>query len=226
VSPDEPERQQDAARPRPAAAAILVKDGGSGPEVLLVRRSPEARFMADTWVFPGGAVERDADSASDERELDRAHRTAALRELREEAGITLTGDEAELVEFAHWITPSQLSIRFDARFYLARVAESCEPRVDGEECVEARWLTPQAALAAARAGELRLAFPTIKQLEQLSAFASAEELIEHARGLRVSAVEPRVRVSGGTAEILLPGEPGYEAPADAGGAAPPDAADP
>jgi 8-oxo-dGTP pyrophosphatase MutT (NUDIX family) len=179
--------------------------------------------MADTWVFPGGALERDAEGAGAEGE-DRAHRAAAVRELREEAGITLAGEEAELVEFAHWITPAQLSIRFDARFYLARVHESCEPSVDGAECVEARWLTPGAALDAARAGHLLLAFPTVKQLEQLSAFARAEELIEHARGLSVTPVEPRVRIREGAAEILLPGERGYEEAA-LEGAAPLDAGD-
>jgi 8-oxo-dGTP pyrophosphatase MutT (NUDIX family) len=208
-------------RPRPAAAVILVREGARGPEVLLVRRSPQARFMADTWVFPGGALERDTEG---EEDADRAHRAAALRELREEAGITLAGAETELVEFAHWITPAQLPIRFDARFYLALVPQTCEARVDGEECVEARWLTTREALEAAGAGELRLSFPTIKQLEQLSAFASGEEVIEHARRQRVSAVEPRVRIHEGSAEILLPGERGYDEAA-AEGAAPLDATD-
>lgn len=179
--------------------------------------------MADTWVFPGGALEPDVEDSADEP--DRAHRAAALRELREEAGITLANGDAALVEFARWITPAQLSIRFDARFYLARVPATCEPTVDGEECVEARWLTPREALADAHAEQLRLAFPTVKQLEQLSEFASAEELIEHARGLRVTAVEPRVRIREGSAEILLPGEAGYEEAA-AEGAAPLETTDP
>jgi len=136
-----------------------------------------------------------------------------VRELREEAGITLAGSESELVEFAHWITPAQLSIRFDARFFLALLPPASEPRVDGEECVDLRWLTPAEALASARAGKLQIEFPTMKQLEQLeqlSALASAHELIESARGREVTPVEPRVRVRGSSAEIVLPGEPGYD----------------
>ena len=35
-------------------------------------------------------------------------------------------------------------------------------------------------------------FPTIKHLEQLAAFASADELLEHAAGARGRPVEPRV----------------------------------
>jgi hypothetical protein len=37
-----------------------------------------------------------------------------------------------------------------------------------------------------------------------------EELLEHARSRRVQRVEPRVLVDGGVAQVLLPGEPGYD----------------
>jgi 8-oxo-dGTP pyrophosphatase MutT (NUDIX family) len=196
--------------PRPAAAAIVVRDGDEGPEVLLVKRSPRARFMASTWVFPGGALERDAQTSPSEQMDDgRAHRAAAVRELREEAGIGLAESEDELVEFARWITPAQLKTRFDARFFIARLPAGQEPCVDGEECVDYRWLTPASALEAAREGELLLAFPTIRSLEQLSAFTSVDELVEHTRGRPVLPVEPRLRVKGDAAEILLPGDPGY-----------------
>ena len=196
--------------PRRAAAVIVLREGARGPEVLLVRRSPHARFMADTWVFPGGALEAEVADARGDAELDRAHRAAAVRELREEAGITLAGAESELVEFAHWITPAQLSIRFDARFYLIRAPRDCEASVDGEECVEARWLAPSRALSAASARELQLAFPTLKQLEQLSTFSTVDELLEHARERSVAPVEPRLLLREGSAEIVLPGEPGFE----------------
>jgi hypothetical protein len=35
-------------------------------------------------------------------------------------------------------------------------------------------------------------------------------LLEHARGREVLPVEPRVLITGETARVLLPGEPGYE----------------
>jgi 8-oxo-dGTP pyrophosphatase MutT (NUDIX family) len=194
--------------PRPAAAVILVRDGERGPEVLLLERSPDARFMPATWVFPGGAVEEAV--GGDAGAGDRAHRAAAVRELREEAGVKLTDAEDELVEFARWITPAQLKIRFDARFFLARMPGGEEPCVDGEECVDCRWMTPRDALAEAHAGCLRIAFPTIKHLEQLGSFATVDDLIEHARALTILPVEPRVRIGEGVAEILLPGEPGYD----------------
>src|SRR5256714_13590007 len=189
-------------RPRQAATVILLRGGGEALEVLLVRRSPQARFMAGVWVFPGGAVD------AGEGEGDDAHRTAAIRELREEAAITLEDPHA-LVKFSRWITPAQVKIRFDTHFFLAPVPDGQEPHIDGEECVDLGWFSPQAALRAHRAGELPLVFPTIKHLEQLSGFRSAQALLEHARGLDVHPVEPRVVLEGEVARVLLPGEPGY-----------------
>jgi hypothetical protein len=93
---------------------------------------------------------------------------------------------------------------------LAPAPPHARPDVDGGEIVDARWYEPSAALDAHRAGELFLVFPTIKHLEQLSGFASADALLNHARDRAVEPVQPRVVLSGETARIVLPGEPGYE----------------
>lgn len=189
-------------KPRQAASVILLRGGALALEVLLVQRTSQARFMGGVWVFPGGAV----DAA--EGQGDSAHRAAALRELREEAAITLT-DPAALVEFSRWITPAQVKIRFDTHFFLAVVPPGQEPRIDGRECVDLGWFSPRAALEAHRAGTLALVFPTIKHLEQLSGFASVDALLAHARGRRVQPVQPKVLLEGEVARVLLPGEPGY-----------------
>ena len=188
--------------PRQAATVILLRGGARALELLLVKRNPAARFMGGVWVFPGGAVERT------EGDDDGAHHAAAVRELREEAGVTLP-DAAELVKFSRWITPALVRTRFDTHFFLASLPPGQEPRVDGEECVELGWYTPTGALEAHRAGEILLVFPTIKHLEQLAPFASAAELLAYARGRAVEAVQPRVVVEGEVARVLLPGEPGY-----------------
>lgn len=188
--------------PRRAATVILLQGGSVQLEVLLVRRNPGARFMGGAWVFPGGAVGRA------EGEGEAALRAAAVRELAEEAGITIPGPDA-LVPFARWITPAQVKIRYDTWFFLAPAPAGAKPTIDGSEIVDARWYRPAAALAAARDGELLLVFPTIKQLEQLAGFASAQALIEHAREYVIRPIEPRVVTSGESARIVLPGEPGY-----------------
>ncbi|HEX3511254.1 MAG TPA: NUDIX hydrolase [Solirubrobacteraceae bacterium] len=188
--------------PRQAATVILLRGGGERLEILLVQRTPRARFMGGVWVFPGGAVD------AEEGDGDRAHRAAAIRELQEEAAIELR-DPDELVKFSRWITPAQVQIRFDTHFFLAPLPGGQQPRVDGEECIDLGWFAPQDALDAHRAGELPLVFPTIKHLEQLGDFASAQALLEHASGRTVDPVEPRVVLEGEVARILLPGEPGY-----------------
>ncbi len=189
--------------PRPAATVIVLRGGPDRLEVLLVKRNPESRFMGGAWVFPGGAVDRD------EGDGDAALRACALRELHEEAGITLPGPDA-LVPFSRWITPAAVKIRFDTWFFLSPLPAGETPEVDGGEVVDARWYAPQAALDASRNGELFLVFPTIKHLEQLSPFETAEQLLEYARGRDVKPVQPRVLLSGETARVVLPGEPGYD----------------
>jgi 8-oxo-dGTP pyrophosphatase MutT (NUDIX family) len=189
-------------RPRQAATVILLRGGTEALEVLLVRRTPQARFMGGVWVFPGGAVD------AEEGAGDEAHRAAAIRELSEEAAIMLS-DPAELVKFSRWITPAEVQIRFDTHFFLAPLPAGQEPQIDGEECVDLGWFTPEAALEAHRAEEIVLVFPTIKHLEQLGEFPSVEDLLAYARGREVLPVQPKVVLEGEVARILLPGEPGY-----------------
>lgn len=189
--------------PRQAATIILLRGGAQALEVLLVQRNPAQRFMGGAWVFPGGAVD------AHEGEGETAHRAAAVRELAEEAAVSGV-DPDSLVRFSRWITPPQVKVRFDTHFFLAPAPEGAAPAVDGAECVDLGWFTPKDALERHRAGELLLVFPTIKHLEQLSAFPSADALLAFASGREVVPVEPRVVMGGEHARILLPGEPGYD----------------
>ncbi len=189
-------------RPRQAASVILLRGGPDTLEVLLVKRTPEARFMGGVWVFPGGAVD------AEEGDGDDAHRLAAVRELQEEAAVDLPGPE-NLVKFSRWIPPAAVSIRFDTHFFLATLPDGQEPAVDGQECVDLGWFAPRAALDAHTQGDILLVFPTIKHLEQLGEFSTVEELLDYARGREVVPVEPRVVIEGEVARILLPGEAGY-----------------
>jgi 8-oxo-dGTP pyrophosphatase MutT (NUDIX family) len=184
---------------RQAATAIVLREGDEGPEVLLVQRNPDSRFMGGAWVFPGGAVHDD----------DGGHAGAALRELEEEAGMRIE-DVGELLPFSRWITPAEVQIRFDTMFFVAEAPPDAEPRVDGAECVDLRWITPEAALDEYRRGELSLVFPTIKHLEELAAFGSVAETLEAARGRDVRPVQPRVVVGDDGARVLMPGDPGYD----------------
>ena len=189
-------------------------------EVLMVRRNPQARFMPGVWVFPGGGVEADeliAGVSAAETDVDAdelAHRAAAIRELGEEAGITLEPG-AELWLWSRWITPEPVPIRFDTRFYVALAPAHSPPKPDGGETVDAGWFNPADALARGEAGEMELVFPTIKHLESLLPFANAEEAIAAARERVVEPIMPNVVADEGSElgwRMLLPGDPGYVPP--------------
>jgi 8-oxo-dGTP pyrophosphatase MutT (NUDIX family) len=186
-------------KPRQAATVILLRGGSERLEVLLAKRNPAQRFMGGAWVFPGGAVD------TDDGEGTAAHRAAGVREVAEEVGIDLPDPDA-LVRFSRWITPALVKIRFDTHFFLAAVPDGTQARVDGSETVDAGWFTPQGALDAYEREEILLVFPTIKTLESLTGFETADELLAFARDRKVEPVEPRVVGDGPTARIVLPGE--------------------
>jgi 8-oxo-dGTP pyrophosphatase MutT (NUDIX family) len=70
---------------REAASVILLRRAEPGFEVFLLRRHRRATFMASAFVFPGGGTEAGEDA-----------RTAAARELFEEAGVLLARADAKL----------------------------------------------------------------------------------------------------------------------------------
>jgi 8-oxo-dGTP pyrophosphatase MutT (NUDIX family) len=200
--PEDTHGAEEVVPPRPSASLLLLRGGQATLEVLLVRRTPAARFMGGFWVFPGGAVEPADRAGTDD---DGAHRAAAVRELAEEAAVEGV-DPAGLVAFSRWVTPVGGRIRYDTRFFLGLAPDGAEPRVDGEECVDAGWFAPSAALQAYDRDELPLVFPTLKTFEAIAPYATAAELLEASRGRDPEPIHPRV-VDG---RIVLPGEPGYD----------------
>jgi len=194
--------------PRPSASTVLLRRGGKhgdrALEVLMLKRTESAKFMPGVWVFPGGAVDP-ADGDGEE-----GHRACAVRELAEEAGIELPADE-ELVLFSRWVTPEVISTRFDAWFFLALAPAHTPPRPDGVETTEARWLQPATALEAQAAGEMALAFPTIRQLEALLPFETSEAAITAHRGLSIEPILPKVIGDRDDHRIVFPGDPDYPA---------------
>src|SRR3954469_12394384 len=183
-----------ATRPaREAASVIVLRGAAEGPEVLLVQRTPKARFMGGAWVFPGGAVD----------EGETVDQTAR-RELAEEAALELP-PEATLVPFSRWITPAEVKTRFDTWFFVVEAPTDARPRVDGAECVDFRWMQPRQALDEFAEERLQLVFPTIKHLGRLASFPSGAATLEAAARRQVTPVQPRIVVTNGRPSVLLPG---------------------
>ena len=71
----------------PAASVLLAAAPGS-PEVLLVSRAPNLRFMGGFTAFPGGKV-APSDAAAPFVGVHDPRHVAAVRELFEETGVLL-----------------------------------------------------------------------------------------------------------------------------------------
>jgi 8-oxo-dGTP pyrophosphatase MutT (NUDIX family) len=121
---------------RHAATIVILRRTEAGPRLLMGQRGSGAVFMPDKYVFPGGAVDpedilRAAEEGVAETDprltietepgLARALRHAAIRELREETGLSLPAPDA-LRFFFRAVTPPGRPRRFDARFFLADAA--------------------------------------------------------------------------------------------------------
>lgn len=227
---------------RPASTVILVRPGASSLLVLMVQRGGGAPFMGNARVFPGGTICDDDRGPGAEAAVrwsgppeELPWRAAALRELAEEAGVLLTDppgidpapghdlfsavrasgavfDADRLVYLSNWVTPKGPPRRYDTRFYVAVADEGAGALADDREVFDARWVSPDEALALGESGEWEVELPTRKHLELLAEFHSARDLLDYAVTQRpVTRVEPRVLVADdGSWTVVLPGEPGYE----------------
>ncbi|WP_353828701.1 NUDIX hydrolase [Agromyces sp. SYSU T0242] len=168
-----------------AATVVLLREGESGPEVLLGERPHDRGSFAGAWVFPGGAVD-DEDAGSDPIGSSAAARRAAVRETREEVGLEVAPDE--LVEFAVWSPPRGVPKRMRTRFFAGRAPEG-EARPAPDELIELAWLAPGEALERHAVGAMRLFPPTWVTLHELRGLRTVDEALQE-----LGAEEPRAYV--------------------------------
>jgi 8-oxo-dGTP pyrophosphatase MutT (NUDIX family) len=189
------------ATPRPASTVVVLRPAAARFEVLLVQRADTVAFMGGAHVFPGGRV--DDDEAGET--VERRHREAAVRELREEAGIAVDTDA--LVPFAHWVTPEAETRRYDTWFYVVAVPGTQAAIHDGSENTGSLWIEPAAALEAGARAEIALPPPTWMTLRQLAAFDTIDAVLAWARDARIECVQPTVDERDGMKQLTVPGEP-------------------
>lgn len=194
---------------RLAASLIGVRDGDGGPEILLIERTHDHRFLPGYVAFPGGAVEA-SDGPLAARwfgDREEAGRAAAIRELAEEVGLAVTDGSVEvadpdrpvgridqappkrgsLPEIARWVAPERVPVRFDARYYATRMDGAPDPTPDGSEVATAWWESPASLLSAWESGERLLYWPTHFTMLALARCRSADELL----ALELETREPR-----------------------------------
>jgi recombination protein RecT len=210
--------------PRPSSTMCVLHQGDSDFEVLMVRRSSTARFMAGAWVFPGGVVDVEDHEATAQGAIVGLTEpdlgpwlAAAFREVVEETGIWLTAppfvealgesdvfavaqarglvfNADRVAYFANWITPTMVPQRFDARFFMAVIDEAIVAVPDGREIDRAEYVSPAEALRRAETGEWLVPFPTQRTLDHLAGFASVTAAVDEWQHRQVIAIQPRLRI--------------------------------
>ncbi len=192
----------------PAATVILLRDGPTELETLMLRRNSKLEFAGGMWVFPGGRVDAEDYPPDAPDDVEAAVRVAAVREAEEEAD--LRPDIDELVPFAHW-TPPQVAIKRYATWFFVAPAPAGAVTIDDGEIHEAMWVAPADALRRRDAGEVELAPPTWVTLNRLTRSATVDEAMEEARTNPAEAFVTAIGKDGGDLVAMWHGDAGYEA---------------
>jgi 8-oxo-dGTP pyrophosphatase MutT (NUDIX family) len=191
----------------PAATVVLLRDGGSGLEVLLERRSSKLAFHGGAWVFPGGRIEP-GDYGDARDDLVGAARRAAVREAKEEAGVDV--DPASLLHLSNWTTPEGSPKRFATWFFVGPVAGGNEI-ADGAETDKLQWFGPDDALGARASGEIELAPPQYVTLLDLRAYRDVAGAMEAVANTTPIDYLPRFHfIEGGDAMCIYPEDAAYD----------------
>ncbi len=200
AQPPEPDNPPEA---RPSSTVIMLRDGSAGMEVLLVRRNPSIAFYGGAWVFPGGKVDPedlDGDGIISEDELEIAARRAAVREVAEEAGLTIA--ETDLAQWSHWTTPVVRPKRFSTWFFVCEGDDS-DVEVDGGEIHDHDWVTPTEAFRRFEAREIELGPPTWLTIRGVAAHPDVTSVLAHARATPPAVFAPRVILNGDGVPVSL-----------------------
>jgi 8-oxo-dGTP pyrophosphatase MutT (NUDIX family) len=171
-------------------AGLLLAERPGGPPLLAGEPDEEARFV----------TERAAVNAGTRRFLD----------LCRDEGLRLLVGEVHY--FAHWIAPRGAPRRFDTRFFVAAAPPGQRAAHSAGETIAETWISPRRALEGHRDGVFELIFPTIRNLQAISRFATSGALLKAAEDASgsVPTIEPRVVADGNGVRILLPGDEGYD----------------
>lgn len=193
--------------PRLAATTILVRARGDQPEILLLKRGERARFMPNAYVFAGGALDPNDESAevyalchgsSDELASEQLELpsnglrffVAAVREAFEECGLLLAYDDrGEIVDLSSWdesrLREARLKISA-GRLTLAELCRSQGWRLAVDKLAFfSHWITPPGSVRfdtrffLCAVPPLQTASLAGTEMSQLVWHTAAEALAEH-----------------------------------------------
>lgn len=133
----------------------------------------------------------------------------ALAPVLERFGWSL--DLSQLTPFARWFPLKEPIPRvYDTRFYLANLGTGAvEIEADNSETTRLFWTSAQGALDMAAQGEIKVIFPTRRNLERLAQFDDYEATKAHALAIPVKTIIPQVDNSSGEPMLTIIKDAGY-----------------
>lgn len=200
---------------REASARLALEEGGLTFYVAAIRECFEEAGVLLAYDRDGQILDFSDPAVEQHFERLRAELNAGDRSLLDIAaaeGLTLATDRISY--WAHWITPEGQPRRYDTRFFVTRAPRNQTAAHDDHELTSSAWVTAREALEHGRRKEWMIIFPTIRNLQKLAQFESADAAIAAVDAqAEFPVMQPRVlmgRTPDEEARAVLPGDEGYE----------------
>ena len=190
-----------------ALAEAAANDSGLNLDEAAHQIAAIRETLEETGLALGLKGDITAETAKAAREL--LEETKTLAPVLDAFGWTLDLDQ--IVPFARWYPKNENLARvYDTRFYLADLGTGAvEVSVDNSENTRLFWISAQGALDMAEKGEIKLIFPTRRNLERLALFASFAEARAQAEAIPVKTIVPKVDDSTGKPMLTIIEDAGY-----------------
>jgi glyoxylase-like metal-dependent hydrolase (beta-lactamase superfamily II)/8-oxo-dGTP pyrophosphatase MutT (NUDIX family) len=88
---------------------------------------------------------------------------------------------AQMVYFAHWVTPPVQPRRFDTRFFVVQAPADQEVAHDNTETVESCWMRPDEVSERVKKNEIKMVLATQAIVSDLGRFSASGEALAHLR---------------------------------------------
>ena len=120
-------------------------------------------------------------------------------------------DLAQLTPFARWFPKNERIPRvYDTRFYLANLGTGAvEIEADLSENTHLFWTSAQGALDSAAKGDIKVIFPTRRNLERLAMFGTYDEAKAQAEAIPVRTITPYMAEMEGKTWLNIGEDLGY-----------------
>jgi 8-oxo-dGTP pyrophosphatase MutT (NUDIX family) len=176
-------------------------------QIAVVRETLEETGLA---IGLKGEVDADIARAARDRLLDVKNLASVLDEFK------WSMDLSQLTPFARWFPKNEPIPRvYDTRFYLANLGTGAvEIAADLSENTHLFWTSAKGALESAETGDIKVIFPTRRNLERLAQFNSFEEAQAHAHAIPVKTIVPQIDTSSGQPMLKIMEDAGYPVTAE------------